>query len=453
MSDERQKASAAARVPPSDIVSERAVLGGILLEPDALKPVRALGLQAGHFYRDAHSIVFDAFVELDDAEQPIDAITLRETLVSAKKLERVGGDEYLLGLTDTIPTVANIAAHAAIVLEKAQHRALIRALMSGVARAWDGHVEDAHEAARQALEVRVDQHVPLLTARDVVHSAAYPSTTRRGAVVRTGYGMVDGAVRAMPRSTMLTLGGRTGCGKSTLMLGMAMHMAHSGLKPGIVSTEDAEDIWGSRLLAQLVPELSSERLLSQQLDLGHKADVDRGLVMAERIGVKFAFQLNRPLKDVLAAVRALCEQGCDVVFVDYLQAIKLGMGPKRAELVSNAAQELKATCQEHGAVLVLGSQLSRPDRTKPFAEPHANDLKESGDLENMSEAIVLLWKTSDDDNAVMLGKVAKVKWSNRRPRFEMELLQNGSLHALVPYVPPVLPTSGASSGWARKGNA
>src|SRR5689334_16391272 len=99
------------RVPPHDLNAERAVLGGILLENEALDIVSELPLRSVDFYKDAHALIFESMMELFGEGQPVDTITLRERLSTAGKLQRTGGDEYLLSLTDTIPTVANIDAH------------------------------------------------------------------------------------------------------------------------------------------------------------------------------------------------------------------------------------------------------------------------------------------------------------------------------------------------------
>jgi replicative DNA helicase len=434
------------RTAPYSLEAERAVLGGILLENAALRPVREAGLVPADFYRDAHAIVFDAMICLTGAGSPVDSVTLREHLAAEGRLERVGGDEYLLGLIDKIPTLSNICAHAGIVLEKSTRRRLAAMLMEGARRAGHGPLDDAHECAREALGIRLDDHEVILSLRDCGQLALSPRTKQYGPAVRLGYPLIDSAYRSMPRSSMMVIGGRTGAGKSTLMLGGALQLAHEGARPGIVSVEDPEELWGARALAQLVPTLSSERLLSDQYDFDRHADAERGLQLLDRAGVAMSFKLNQPLAQVLRGVNALCKRGCNVIFVDYLQAIRLGLGAKRAELVSDAAQQLKGLCQQHGAVLVLGSQLRRADAAKPYAEPHASDLKETGDIENMAEVILLLWKTSDEDSAEMLGKVAKVKWSPRRPRFHLVLAQNGALERIEGYQPPVA----ASGTWGGR---
>lgn len=440
---------------PQNMSAERAVLGGILLEPLALPAVLSLGLEPGHFYADAHAIVFEAMVEMGAAAQPIDQVTLRDWIVGAggsAKLARLGvngvwGDEFLLGLTDVIPTIANIEAHARIVQEKATRRRLRQVLLRGAVRAVQGEIEDAHEAAREALGLQLEEREVVLQGRDCVQLALYRAPEAQATeLAKAGFPAMDAAYRGLRRSTMAVLGGRTNSGKSLLMLAWALHCARTGLRPAIVSLEDAEDIWGERLAYQLVPTLNEERLRARQRDMDMQAEAAQALLLAERAGLAFAFKLNQPLRSVLRAVRALCKAGHRVIFVDYLQAIRFGVsGAKRAEVVSDAAQQLKAICQEFGAVLVLGSQTRRPDAAKPFAEPNAHELKESGDIENMAEVVIMLWKTSDESDAKHLGKVAKVKWSPRRPRFELKLAPNGALVDIEPYVPPAETTR----GWGR----
>ena len=113
------------RVPPNDQNAERAVLGGILLANEALNTVTEMPLRAIDFDKDAHALIYEAMLELFAGGQPVDTVTLREHLSTSGKLPRVGGDEYLLGLTDTIPTVSNIEAHARIVRRSPSCRRVI----------------------------------------------------------------------------------------------------------------------------------------------------------------------------------------------------------------------------------------------------------------------------------------------------------------------------------------
>jgi replicative DNA helicase len=285
--------------------------------------------------------------------------------------------------------------------------------------------EDLESAAEHALNV-ADGH--LATTRALSEQAAV--TARLGvaelvadrasrAVARTGFPTLDAAIGALRPGTMFTIGGRTGAGKSSVLLAIGMHAARVGSRVGIVSCEDARSVWGPRVLAHLC-DVNDECYQESPLPQNIERETERGIALAADIGLHFAFALNRPLADVIAAIRALAAAGCGVIGVDYLQAVRLdARGESRHIPTSNAAQAIKAECQALGVSLILASQLRRP-ADNPFKEPHSSDLKESGDLENMSEAIALMWNTSDSENADAMGKVSKVKWSNKRPRFRVE---------------------------------
>jgi len=110
------------KVPPQNLEAESSVLGGILLENDAVNIVLEL-LRPEDFYRESHRKVFRAMIELTDRSEPVDLITLSEYLKSRGELDAVGGSAYLASLADFVPTAANIAYYARIVREKSAREA------------------------------------------------------------------------------------------------------------------------------------------------------------------------------------------------------------------------------------------------------------------------------------------------------------------------------------------
>src|SRR5437867_13437338 len=121
------------RVPPQNLEAESSVLGGILLENDAINVVLEL-LRTGDFYRESHRKIFRAMIELADRSEPVDIITLSECLKNRGELEAVGGSAYLASLNDFVPTAANISHYARIVKEASRKRLLLEKL-HGV---WEG---------------------------------------------------------------------------------------------------------------------------------------------------------------------------------------------------------------------------------------------------------------------------------------------------------------------------
>lgn len=414
-----------------DVALERAYIATLLCGAAEQHLASASRLDPHDCYGLDHDRILSMLYEVAARGEEVSTLCVRVALERASV--KISLDAF-----DTLGAASLTLEPLALIAERLGSLASLRRARQHLMRAVDAvqrlHLEDAQECARAALDETPSSRVVPLSAHAIALMAAHESRSNAGKqlrMLRSGFALMDAAMRGVPQRTMMILGGRTGAGKSTLMLAIALDAARKGNTVGIVSLEDSETIWGGRVLSHLC-NVSPEQLMDQQLDFNVAAELERGLDRAKELGVQFTYALNRPLDDVLAAIRSLVANGCDAIIVDYLQAIRLGTDGKRAELVSAAAQRIKSECQMLGVPLILGSQLSRPDRSKPFAEPHAGDLKESGDLENMAEVIVLLWKSSDDEDARLLGKLAKVKWSFKRPRFELLLdPQTGALRSLI----------------------
>ena len=111
-------------LPPQNIEAERAVLGAILLNNSAIATALEY-LQPEDFYKHAHRILFQTMVELNDKDQPLDTVTLLNTLKSNNQLEDVGGATIISEIASVVPSAANIAYYAKIVADKATARRLI----------------------------------------------------------------------------------------------------------------------------------------------------------------------------------------------------------------------------------------------------------------------------------------------------------------------------------------
>ena len=125
------------KVPPQSLDAEESVLGGILLDTDALdRVIEVMGVE--DFYREAHRKIFRAMLSLSERNEPIDLITLTDVLRGRGELPEVGGATYLAELVDRVPSAANIANYARIVREKAVMRSLITVSNEIAGRCYDG---------------------------------------------------------------------------------------------------------------------------------------------------------------------------------------------------------------------------------------------------------------------------------------------------------------------------
>jgi len=427
-----------ARVKLADQELERRYIAELFIaSADALarhvaQPSRAT---SADFTTSAHARIVSVVHEFVHTKQELSPLTASKELERRGALAAVAELEQLLGNYE--PQLDSLNVMSARIVELARARRIREHHMRGVDAIERLDIEGAQEHARELLGESDRGRVDVLTlhasALLAVQNARKERDTKTQQRIPFGYGLLDAALLGgMRPATMAIVGGRTGAGKSTLMLGAAIQQAIRGIRVGIVSCEDAAELWGERAIAHFAGD-AVDRLLGNQLPMGGTDMLGRALQRLERLGVALSCVLNRPLVDVLAALRTLIGEGCKVIYVDYVQAILLGHRGERKDLVREAAQKLKAECQQHGAALVLGSQLSRADKRDRFSEPFESDLKETGDLENMTEAVILLWKESDAENARAFGKIAKVKWSPHRPRFQLKRDDvTGALASLEP---------------------
>lgn len=415
--------------PVANLAAERRVLSSLIRIADAADLSATDRLLPSECYHPDHSALLATVYAVHDAGGVVDPFTMRAALSAAQAKRSVVELLEAIELGDI--RLGQTRAAVEEVRAKARARAARESLMHAIAATERGDLEAATEHTANATAFAEPPKLDVQTAEDCARAALaqiHDNITKPKA--RTGFRIIDDAIFGLRPATMVTIGGTTGAGKSSTMLAIAIHLARIGYRPGIVSCEDADSVWGERVLAH-VCDINPNRLHDLNIGEGFKGEAYRGLEEARRLGMRFAFTLNQGVREVVMACRSLVrDHGCDVLFVDYVQAIKI-RGTDRRTAVSNAAQDVKAEAQALNVPLILASQLRRPPDDKPFREPHQSELKESGDLENMSEVIVLLWKTSDEENAETHGKITKVKWSNHRPRFKVERSPTGCVTSLV----------------------
>lgn len=410
-----------------DLELERAyianqLVSGVYAGPDRLSPLDCSSNE--------HARLLEVMYDMDGRGLEVDLLTVDAELVAQKAPRKLHG--ALLAASEGAVRLEPIQHLAASLRRLARARRVRGQVAQALIEVERLQTDDALERLREVLgEERSAEREPPMQAADTCRLAmaglCESATTRPR--LRSGFPRLDAAIRGFPAGTMCVVGGDTGSGKSSVLLSMAMHLAeHQGARVGIVSIEDAPAVWGERVLAHvsnLAPDTFGAGIVSKEVE----TEAKRGIAEAERLGVYFRFALSRPLPDVVDAMRDLVvSRGCAVLMVDYAQAIDLGGDDRRVAMIT-ALRRLKGAAQELGVPLLLASQLARGD--SDYREPTKKQLKEAGELENMAEIILLLWNTSDAEGAPVLGKVAKVKWSPKRPRFAVERNPRGAVCALV----------------------
>ena len=392
------------RMPPASIEAEQAVLGAMLLKPDAVTTA-AEELSADDFYRETHRLIFEAMMELKERTEPVDLVTLTEQLKKADKLAKIGGIPALSLIANSVPTAANVHYHARIVHEKAQLRSLINAAteIAGAAYESADEVEDIMDSAeKRILQVasgkRSKDFVPL---QDILLDTLEQIDLRynnKGSItgLPTGFTELDHLTAGLQKSDLILVAARPSMGKTAFTLNIAAHVVLRAKEPvAFFSLEMSKEQLVQRLLC------SEGRIDSQRLRVGELEEKEWGDLIdtANRLSAAPLYIDDTPGITVMElrskARRLQAEHGLDLVIIDYLQLMQgrsSKSGDNRQQEISEISRSLKSLARELNVPVIALSQLSRSVESRQVKRPMLSDLRESGSLEQDADIVMFLYR-------------------------------------------------------------
>ena len=392
------------RMPPASIEAEQAVLGAMLLKPDAVTTA-AEELTADDFYRETHRLIFEAMMELKERTEPVDLVTLTEQLKKADKLAKIGGIPALSLIANSVPTAANVHYHARIVHEKAQLRSLINAAteIAGAAYESADEVEDIMDSAeKRILQVasgkRSKDFVPL---QDILLDTLEQIDLRynnKGSItgLPTGFAELDHLTAGLQKSDLILVAARPSMGKTAFTLNIAAHVVLRAKEPvAFFSLEMSKEQLVQRLLC------SEGRIDSQRLRVGELEEKEWGDLIdtANRLSAAPLYIDDTPGITVMElrskARRLKAEHGLSLIVIDYLQLMQgraSKSGDNRQQEISEISRSLKALARELNVPVIALSQLSRSVESRQIKRPMLSDLRESGSLEQDADIVMFLYR-------------------------------------------------------------
>ncbi|MBI4965232.1 MAG: replicative DNA helicase [Desulfomonile tiedjei] len=394
--------SGTTRLPPQFPEGERAILGGLLLDNDALPKVAAL-LSAEDFYREAHRHVFNAILDLFGKNEPVDWITLTATLKKSGLLEAVGGAAFLTELIDAVPSAANILHYTKVVKEKAVLRQLISAATEISTRCYEDQPEIDHflDEAEQIVfrigEARIQSgfvHVrPLMTESFKTIERLYDRKENITGV-SSGFKDLDNLTAGFQPSDLIIIAGRPSMGKTSLALNIAMHAAiEAGTPTGVFSLEMSKEQIALRVLcARAGVNLKSLRtgFLTSE-DWGHLT-LAVGNISDSPLFIDDSPAINT-LEIRAKARRLKKEHDLGLIIVDYLQLMRgATKSDFREQEISEISRSLKALAKELEVPVIALSQLNRKVEERPNKRPQLADLRESGAIEQDADVIIFIYR-------------------------------------------------------------
>lgn len=415
MSQSDHSAETEARRPPQAIEAEAAVLGAMLLDPEAV-PVVIQYLKPEHFYLHAHGLVYQAILSLFEQKAPVDITTVTAELRRMKEFEAIGGTPFLAALEGTILTTAHCEEHARLVLEKAVQRQLIQTATEIVQAAYDEgrRAEDLlNEAEQKIFELRESGYrsgfhgIKELLLKEWERAERAMKTKQLLTGVETGFIKLDEMTSGLQAGDLVIVAGRPGMGKTALALNIAVNAsARRAVPVAIFSLEMSSEQLTQRLLCATA-DVSMHNLRRGLLGREDRNRLRDALDILSRAPIFIDDSAALNALEMRARARRLkSQQQLGLVVVDYLQLMEAhgqrSRDRNRQQEVSDMTRALKAMAKELNVPVIVISQLSRAPETRGGEmRPRLADLRESGAIEQDADVVLLLYRPEyyhkDDD--------------------------------------------------------
>lgn len=411
------------KVPPHNVEAEQAILGGILINNDAMNQAMDF-LSSDDFYREAHMALFDGMVELFNQGEPIDIITLSQILTKKNFLEKVGGTDYLASLVEAVSTSAGIVYHAKIVKDLSIKRKLINqcSIISETCFQEGGETEDLLEMAEQSIfNIAEEQVREGLQGLDEIITISFKKLESTAEIdgyvtgVPTGFDDFDRLTAGLQPSDLIIIAGRPSMGKTALALNIGYNAAQKTKRSvAIFSLEMSKQQLGIRLLG-LDSGIDARRLRTGEL---RGSDWTLLTDSANRLSELPIFIDDSSGIGVLG-MKAKCRRlmkkhDLNMVIVDYMQLIQGRRSAESRQLeMSEISRMLKAMAKDLNVPVIALSQLNRKVEDRPNKRPQLADLRESGAIEQDADVIAFIYRdelynpTSEENRniaEIILGK-------------------------------------------------
>jgi len=394
------------KISPHSIEAEQSVLGGLMLDNDAVDKVVDV-ITEGDFYRKDHRLIYRAIIDLSSDFQPCDVITVSDWLTQHNQLELAGGLAYLGGLAKNTPSAANISSYADIVRERAILRQLISASTEIVESCFNTEGERSSkildDAERKIFQIAEEgakgrqDFVPikeLLVATvnriDALFQQDDPITG-----VATGYTEFDAMTSGLQSGDLVIVAGRPSMGKTTFAMNLAENAAIKLQVPvAIFSMEMPGEQLSMRMLSSI------GRIDQHKIRTGRLEDEDWprltsavGLLAEAKMFIDDTPALT-PNELRSRARRLKREHGLGLIVIDYLQLMQGSgrAGENRTSEISEISRSLKSLAKELKLPVVALSQLNRSLEQRPNKRPIMSDLRESGAIEQDADVISFIYR-------------------------------------------------------------
>jgi len=392
------------KLPPQATDLEEVVLGAMMIDKKGVDEVIDI-LHPDVFYKDAHTHIFEAILNLFENSEPVDLLTVSAKLKKEKKLDLIGGEFYLIQLTQKVSSSAHIEFHARIILQKFIQRSLIKISSEIIEESYDEGTDvfDLLDNAEAKLYEITQGNIKRSseTAQNLVIQAKkrIEDIANKGGLsgIPSGFSRVDKLTSGWQPSDLIIIAARPGMGKTAMALSMARNMAVEYNIPVAFFSLEMSSL---QLITRLISSetgLSSEKLRTGNLEKHEWEQLNVKVKGLEKAPLFIDDTPSLSIFDLRAKARRLASQyGIKIIMVDYLQLMTTGgsqKGGNREQEISTISRNLKALAKELNLPIIAVSQLSRAVETRGGSKrPLLSDLRESGAIEQDADIVSFIYR-------------------------------------------------------------
>jgi len=410
------------KLPPQSVEAEKSLLGGLMLDKDAIFKVCDF-LNPRDFYKKNHQEIYSAMIELFQKGEPIDFLSVSNRLKEKNFLEEIGGNGYLTELINSVPTASHVPNYAKII----QRKRVLRDLISA-----------SQEIANLGYNESEDINILLDKAEERIFSIAQKGLTQDFVLVKStleeaferidrlskhkgglrglpsGFSDLDNILAGFQKSDLIILAARPTLGKSAMALNFASNIAINEKVPvGIFSLEMSRDQVVDRLISSLsgidLWRLRTGRLSSE----GEENDFTR-IRHAMGILSEVPLYIDDAASPTVLQMKAMCrrlqaEKGLGLVIIDYLQLMEpLNLNANPVQQVSENSRALKGLARELNIPVLVVSQLSRAVEQRSPQIPRLADLRQSGTIEQDADVVLFIYREDRYDQDAAKKNIADI---------------------------------------------
>lgn len=413
------------KIPPHSIEAEQSVIGGIMMDNNALDKVGDF-LQVDDFYRRDHRLIYATICELAGKNIPLDVVTVADHLSAQGLLDESGGLAYIGTIAKNTPSSHNIVAYANIVVERSRRRQIIHAGMEAAEAAYNEPdieiVMNTAQGSMMAIGDRLinvgDRHVKEGVSKALNQLEERFQAKKIITGIPTGFIDIDKRTSGLQPTDLIIVAGRPSMGKTTYAMNIAEHAATNGHVVQIFSLEMSEEQISQRSMASL------GRLPFENIRTGQMEEED-WIKTTSAVGLLFnsgLFICDIPALSY-SAIRTIARRrkrtdGLDLIIIDYIQLMKTPKAERHDLAIAEISKNLKALAKELNVPVIALSQLNRSLEQRPNKRPKLSDLRESGAIEQDADIIQFIYRDevyNEDSPDKGTAEIITAKYRNGQP--------------------------------------